>query len=542
MRKLVLCALAGSLAAQPALAAVQRVALVVGANDGGSGRTRLKYAVADAERFARVLHDLGGVDSAQAIVLRQPSPRQIEDAFDTLRARIDALKAAGAERTEAVVYYSGHADQNGLLLSDDRLSYRTFRDFMERLPADVRIGVIDACASGAITRIKGGQVRPPFVVDAANSMRGHAFLTSSSANEVAQESDRIAASFFTHYLVSGLRGAADVSGEGTVTLGEAYQFAFRETLGRTAETRAGAQHPSYDLNLSGTGDVVITDVRQTSARLALGEELGGRCFVRDAEQRLVVELLKPKGRAIELGLAPGVHEVRCQEKERALLAKITLQEGRQVALGPADFAPGTLDRAVARGDDAGDRGLTGTIRLDAGGGQGTDFSQRQGGVSLSRWFGRRLALTFDAGQRIGARRHVAGKEGFGEEEPDLATFLAGGRRYLRDPASARLGPFLEASAGVYARWTAIATFETRIGPNGRPEELGIIDPRHVDLKPAARLGLGLDVRLGDSVILGTRTGYVWVGAFQRPRIGPVDYTGFESSISAGLLIGGSRKR
>ena len=100
-------------------------------------------------------------------------------------------------------------------------------------------------------------------------MRGHAFLTSSAATEAAQESDRIRASYFTHYLVSGFRGAADLSGDGKVTLGEAYQFAFNETLGRTVDTKGGAQHPSYDINLSGTGDVVMTDVRQTSATLVL---------------------------------------------------------------------------------------------------------------------------------------------------------------------------------------------------------------------------------------------------------------------------------
>ena len=44
--------------------------------------------------------------------------------------------------------------------------------------------------------------------------------------EAAQESDRICASYFTHYLVSGFRGAADLSGDGKVTLNEAYQFAF----------------------------------------------------------------------------------------------------------------------------------------------------------------------------------------------------------------------------------------------------------------------------------------------------------------------------
>ena len=43
-----------------------------------------------------------------------------------------------------------------------------------------------------------------------------AFLTSSAETESAQESDRIRASYFTHYLISGFRGAADLSGDGSI--------------------------------------------------------------------------------------------------------------------------------------------------------------------------------------------------------------------------------------------------------------------------------------------------------------------------------------
>ena len=146
-------------------------------------------------------------------------------------------------------------------------------------------------------------------------MRGHAFLTSSAESEAAQESDRIRASYFTHYLVSGFRGAADLSGDGKVTLNEAYRFAFDETLGRTVQTRGGAQHPSYDIKLSGTGDVVMTDVRQTTATLVLGEELEGRFFVRTAAQELVVELYKPRGRRVELAVEPGAYDVRVERDE-----------------------------------------------------------------------------------------------------------------------------------------------------------------------------------------------------------------------------------
>ena len=39
----------------------RRIALIVGANDGGSGRTKLRYAHSDARAFAKVLLQLGGV-------------------------------------------------------------------------------------------------------------------------------------------------------------------------------------------------------------------------------------------------------------------------------------------------------------------------------------------------------------------------------------------------------------------------------------------------------------------------------------------------
>ena len=41
-----------------------------------------------------------------------------------------------------------------------------------------QIAVLDACASGAITRFKGGSRQQPFLVDASSNMKGHAFLTS----------------------------------------------------------------------------------------------------------------------------------------------------------------------------------------------------------------------------------------------------------------------------------------------------------------------------------------------------------------------------
>ena len=265
---------------------IRRFVLAAGANLGGQSRIPLQYAISDAEKFTEVMVSIGGVRSTDRVLLSDPDRSGLERAVEELRTRVAAAKLE-AWRTEVFVYYSGHADEKGLLIGEERLDYRELRGLMDRIDADVRIAILDACASGAITRIKGGTRRNAFEVDTSSDMRGYAFLTSSSAEETAQESDRIQASFFTHYLISGMRGAADVSNDGKVTLNEAYQFAYNETLNRTVESQGGAQHPAYHINLSGTGDVVMTDLRQTSAGLVLGKQLNGRVFVRNDDDQLL---------------------------------------------------------------------------------------------------------------------------------------------------------------------------------------------------------------------------------------------------------------
>ena len=422
-------ALLAAWSAAPALAAtVQRFALVAGANLGGADRPALQYALADAERFARLLVDLGGVSPANAIVLRQPKLRELEAALEAVRTRVVAADRASAGeggRTELVFYYSGHADEKGLLLGEDRYSYRSLRDRLDEVPADVRIAVLDACASGAITRLKGGQLRQPFLVDESADMRGHAFLTSSTETEAAQESDRVKGSYFTHYLVSGLRGAADVSGEGKVTLNEAYQFAFGETLGRTVDSKAGAQHPSYDINLSGTGDVVMTDLRQTSATLVLPDALDGRFFVRNAKQELVVELYKPYGRTVELGLAPGAYEVRLEREAATLLARPQVAEGARVVLEPGSFGLTSPEPTRARGEPAAPPfAVAGRNRLElrfgmwrlggnpdfsvASGGEAVNFV---GGLQYTRFLSQSLAVTIAVNGLDGGGGTTVGPDG-----------------------------------------------------------------------------------------------------------------------------------
>ena len=297
-----------------------------------------------------VLQELGGVKPRDLVLVSSPSLGRFEDGLQRVRQMVAAPRELD-ERREILFYYSGHADDDGLILGNDHVTWEDLRREINDIPADVKVAIIDSCSSGSLTRAKGGQSRPAFLFDASSDMSGHAYLTSASAEEAAQESDRIGSSFFTHYLISGLRGAADSAGDGMVTLNEAYTYAFQETLASTEKTQYGPQHPAYDINLSGSGDLVLTDLRSSNAILRVGEDVAGRLYLRDADGNLAVELNKAGGQKTELGLQPGVYSVLLDGRTSRLQGSVRVTGRQPATLTLASLRPVTTERATARGAD-----------------------------------------------------------------------------------------------------------------------------------------------------------------------------------------------
>ena len=337
---------------------INRYVVAVSANNGGAGRPMLRYAESDARSFAKVLKEMGGVLPQNVILVKEPSVVALQKEFANLDAKILQDKASNG-RDEVLVYYSGHADEKGLRLGEETYAWKDLRNRIDALSADVKIAVIDACGSGAITRVKGGKAVPAFMVDQSSDMKGYAFITSSTQDESSQESDKLKGSFFTHSLVSGLRGAGDLSSDGRVTLSEAYQFAFNETLQKTETTLGGAQHPSRDMNLAGTGDVVMTDLRATSAGLDLDESVGGRLYIRDADGELVAELNKKQGHAMSLGLPAGNYTVNLQQKTDYMGATVALVNGKREKISISNFKSVMAEQTVFRGEIGGNRSCPG---------------------------------------------------------------------------------------------------------------------------------------------------------------------------------------
>ena len=340
-------------------AVTRRFGIFIGSNNGGRDRVVLRYAVSDAKSVSRIFTGMGGIMEEDCILLVEPSVAEIKSRLDAL-GRLSAQARRNSQRTELVFYYSGHSDENGILLDRESYDYRELRDRIGSVQADMRIVILDSCSSGAITRAKGGVKTQPFLFDSSVSAEGYAYLTSSSADEASQESDSIGSSYFTHSLLAGLRGAADSVGDGRVTLNELYRFAYTETLAKTETSLYGVQHPSYDIQISGSGDVVLTDIKEISAGLVFSEGISGRISIRDSSDFLVAELTKMAGKPIELGLEPGLYRITLQQGDNYYRTEQSLTENRRAVLTLSNFSLiAAAESSRRRGDefiesDAGD--------------------------------------------------------------------------------------------------------------------------------------------------------------------------------------------
>ncbi len=541
--------------AAPAPWTLRRFLVSAGANRGAKDRAPLKYAVSDAEAIARILQEMGGVAPSDSIVLREPSLKVLQETLDSLRSKIANLREANV-RYEVVFYYSGHADQKGLLLGAELFPYQNLRRWMDGLSADLKISILDGCSSGAITRMKGGKKQKAFLVDESSTMRGYAFLTSNTEHEAAQESERVKGSFFTYYLMTGMRGAADVSGDGKVTLDEAYQFAYQETLARTLKTQGGTQHPAFDMNLVGTGNVVITDVRQTSAGLLLGEDLTGRVFIRTENNQLVAELQKPVGRAIELGLEPGKYNLDLQRPSQIAVAAVDLKAGERLVLRSSAFQAVPGEPTVTRGDlGAGQTSSAAAetpqpwlrrSRIELGitvwqssTGTNTSSGTGVGGVStvaqnpssgvLSYSYRLRpnlaIGVDFSGGYSIAATQ--VGSSGVSTGSADLYSLTPALKYYpLKSSLKTAIHPYVKTKVGAYL--AANAGTVVAGGVAVRAETSAVF---------GASFAVGMDLRLSRRFLLSVDGGYHVLPDFPAAVGGKKNYSGAEISVGIGWQFG-----
>ncbi len=254
-----------------------RYALVIGHNDGGKGVEKLKYAEKDATQFARLLTSLGGFAADKTEILLHPKAADIDAAFK----RIAQTIAVTPKNGEALflIYYSGHANEKSLLLKGKEYSLQRLKSNLASTSAGITVGVFDACHSGVVTRFKGGRRAEPFYLKDQRGIKGQVIIASSAATELAQESDMLKGSIFSHHWINGLRGSADLSGDKKVTLNEAYNYAYNKTVETSALSGGQIQHPSYKFNIHGQGTIALTNLSKQSTGVLFNRGLYGKFLV-----------------------------------------------------------------------------------------------------------------------------------------------------------------------------------------------------------------------------------------------------------------------
>ncbi len=256
----------------------QRWAVVIGLSEYKDHRIpKLRYAARDARAFH------GWLTSQDGARYSLTNTRLLLDQAATAQAIRDVLYVwlgQALEEDLVVIYFSGHGTpespdrpENLYLVPHDakfdRIASTGFPmwDVEEALKRHIKarkvVVIADACHAGgvgaefvdarrAIGRVQAGHVTQG-LVNLEHASDGVAVLLSADTNELSQESEKWGGGHgvFTYYLLKGLRGDGDFTGDSRVTLAELTQYVTdhvrRDTLGAQRPRIAGDYDPSLTL-------------------------------------------------------------------------------------------------------------------------------------------------------------------------------------------------------------------------------------------------------------------------------------------------------
>jgi hypothetical protein len=200
-------------------------------------RIALKYPQSDALEMQGLWRgpEGGSLDYDHIMVLTndRATRRNILDSMKVLFAR-------AKEEDMVVFYFSGHGLKGAFLPhdyddNDVKIEYTELNDLLSACPAKHKLVIGDACFVGSLwasKSVEGGifkeeadDKKEGFFRELNRSAAGTAFLLSSSADEESFEISSYGRSIFTHYILEGLKGAANANGDDIITVTELFEYA-----------------------------------------------------------------------------------------------------------------------------------------------------------------------------------------------------------------------------------------------------------------------------------------------------------------------------
>ncbi|MGK7894700.1 MAG: SUMF1/EgtB/PvdO family nonheme iron enzyme [Xenococcus sp. (in: cyanobacteria)] len=246
-----------------------RWAVIIGISQYKHKPWNLNYAHCDAQEFHQILlSDIGGSfkkENIRLLIDENATKSNIEDALldflqkpdkDDLVIMFFACHGAPDPNRPENVFLLPY-DTNPAKIAATGIPMRVINDLFEynTLLSKKVVILADTCHSGSIggnigkdIKIRGqdeeyvNELINKYLQGLAESKEGLALLTSSEAREVAREGEKWGGGHgvFTHYLLEGIKGAADEDKNGIVTVGELFEYV-RENVKKATSNR---QHPS----------------------------------------------------------------------------------------------------------------------------------------------------------------------------------------------------------------------------------------------------------------------------------------------------------
>ena len=262
------------LAAQPG----KRHAFLVGVDDYRQGvkgsYTPLNFAARDAQALGQLLAGSGGFAAAAVTLLSNQTATR-----DRIVEGLRALRTRVGEEDSVVLFFSGHGsvgpgpdgrlhyylvphdgqvtDLAGTALMDDLLE-----ELIGQLPARQVVVILDACYSGG----GGGVIRSramtnpgvtalPAARPLIEATAGRVVVAASRPDQPAYEDDR-RGGLFTSFVLDGLRGGADLNGDGVVSVLELFQFVSPRVRDYSRQNYQSEQTPVLEVR-GLSGEIVL---------------------------------------------------------------------------------------------------------------------------------------------------------------------------------------------------------------------------------------------------------------------------------------------
>lgn len=475
--------ISGALVGLMLAAAPVRVLVSIGNDVGDPADAPLAWATEDAQRFLQLFVDIGGVSAPRAQLVAGQNATVVREKLSEAAGHVNELAAQG-EDVMFIVYVSAHASAGALHLNGTRLELAEVRERIAATSARLKLLVIDACDSGTVTQRKGLKAAPAYQVSILpEPVRGEIVITSSGPAESSQEWASLEGSLFTHHLLTGLRGDADVDQDGAVSLNEAYAYTFRRTVVNAA--REG-QHPTFDLDIAGAGEVQLSQPQRARSAVLFPAPLEGNWVLASQPKPYVVaEVEKVAGRPLRLAVPPGRYVLRKRMGEKVGLVTFELPFGGERVVDESELQVKHFAEVAVKGGFIELRPWSFTL------GAGAESEQIDGFGARGRvWLGGRRTVGIwwlQANAGFSWARNV--KSPIATVETQFLGRASGGYRYLAWPVIPYVGPVVEGRL-----------FVQQYGYD-RPEAFAAIDakPAAPNLAVGFSFGLlaGVEVPFGD---------------------------------------------